>query len=110
MAPNWEAIIVNDYEAVMPIPVKKKFGIKYIHYVPFAQQLGLFTTNNEISVEVILVFLKKHIKYGHLFLNYTNEFISNIEKSTNFILHLNKSYTDIFRNYKNDLKNNSGPV
>ena len=26
---NWDALILNDYEAVMPLPWNKKWGVKY---------------------------------------------------------------------------------
>ena len=28
---QWDALVVGDYEAVFPMPWKKKFGIKYIY-------------------------------------------------------------------------------
>ena len=31
MAGSWDALILNDYEAVMPLPWRKKFGIQYIY-------------------------------------------------------------------------------
>ena len=43
MAENWDAIIMNDYEAVMPLTWKKKFGIKYLYQPAFIQQGGIFS-------------------------------------------------------------------
>ena len=42
IAENWHGVIVNDYEAVLPIPWKRKFGIRYCYHIPFVQQLGIF--------------------------------------------------------------------
>ena len=39
---QWDALIKDDYEMVMPLPFSKKFGIRYIHQPPFNQQLGIF--------------------------------------------------------------------
>lgn len=44
VCPNWHALIMGDYEAVMPLPVKKKYGISIIYHPYFAQQLGIFST------------------------------------------------------------------
>jgi len=35
MAVNWDAIVLNDYEAVMPLPWKKKLGIRYLYQPSF---------------------------------------------------------------------------
>ena len=42
VAGNWSVLVLNDYEAVMPIPTRKKYGIKYV-YPPFwVLELGVF--------------------------------------------------------------------
>ncbi|WP_315816464.1 hypothetical protein [Paraflavitalea speifideaquila] len=30
MADNWDGLVLNNYEAVMPLPWKKKWGIYYL--------------------------------------------------------------------------------
>lgn len=32
--PNWEALIMGDYESVFPLPVKSKFGFRYLPQPP----------------------------------------------------------------------------
>ena len=40
---QWEVAVLNDYEAVMPLPVRQKFGISYV-YPPFwILELGIFS-------------------------------------------------------------------
>ena len=40
---SWDALILNDYDAVWPLPVRTKWGLKYF-FRPFAvQQLGIFS-------------------------------------------------------------------
>ena len=44
---NWNALILNDYEAVFPLPTRKKWGIQYA-FTPFwVQQLGLISQTKE---------------------------------------------------------------
>jgi len=43
MAPDWEALVDDDYDSVFPIPVFKKYGIQYIATPGFLQQLGAFS-------------------------------------------------------------------
>lgn len=42
VAPDWEALVLGDYEVIMPLPVSRKLGIKYIYQPYYCQQLGLF--------------------------------------------------------------------
>ena len=51
---QWDALIYNDYEAVFPLPFKKKFGIKYLVQPVFCQQLGAFGINANISTRDFL--------------------------------------------------------
>ena len=41
---NWNALILNDYEAVMPLPLKSKMGLTYVQQPIWTQQLGIFST------------------------------------------------------------------
>jgi hypothetical protein len=38
----WDALVWGDYEFVMPLPVRKKWGIQYVYQPLFCQQLGIF--------------------------------------------------------------------
>ena len=106
LAEKWDAIIVNDYEAVLPLPWRKKWGIKYYYKPPFIQQLGLFTKGNAtITPEMIALFCSK-VKYGDIFFNHKNDVLLTTQKFTNYILSLNQPHQDIEKNYKKDLKNN----
>ncbi len=42
VCPGWDALVSDDYEAVMPLPWKQKMGLKYVYHPLFAQQLGVF--------------------------------------------------------------------
>src|SRR5215216_511602 len=42
IADNWTGIVAKDYEQVMPVAWRKKFGIRYSYQIPFVQQLGIF--------------------------------------------------------------------
>src|SRR3990172_7490113 len=44
VSPNWQALVRGDYEYVMPLTCKKKYGINYLHQPFFAQQLGVFSS------------------------------------------------------------------
>jgi hypothetical protein len=56
MAGDWDALIQDDYESVMPLVWRKKFGIWYLYQPYFIAQLGIFGQN--LSPESVGLFLK----------------------------------------------------
>ena len=43
VATNWDILVLNDYEAVMPLPWRQKYFIKYMYPPAWTQQLGVFS-------------------------------------------------------------------
>ncbi|MEY4542266.1 MAG: hypothetical protein RL411_343 [Bacteroidota bacterium] len=66
---QWDALIYNDYEAVFPLPFKKKFGIKYLVQPVFCQQLGAFGSNVNVSTHHFLSAIPKRFLRVRLQLN-----------------------------------------
>jgi hypothetical protein len=99
MAGIWDAIVLDDYKAVMPLPWRKKMGIKYLYQPAFFQQGGIFSTvvlSNEI-VRIFLDIASSHFKFGEITLNYANNFgeLQNniiIKKRNNFVIQLQTKY------------------
>ena len=105
MAPNWAAIVINDYEFVLPLPLKKKWGIKYFYIPPFTSQLGLFGKNPTLKIDSLLPLLKREVLYGDIFFNYANTITHpSVRLRTNFILDLSNNYESNYKNYDADLK------
>lgn len=69
---NWDALIYNDYEAVMPLPWKRKFGLKYITNPYFCQQLGLFYTQKKLDVDEFIKAIPRRFVYVSQNLNVSN--------------------------------------
>ena len=49
---DWEALIVGDYELVMPLTKVKKYRQYFLIQPPFTQQLGVFSTK-QLKPEII---------------------------------------------------------
>lgn len=107
MADNWSGIVMGDYEAVMPVPWRKKWGIRYTYDVPFVQQLGWFCQTNTGNAEPPLHQFFKFVRYGSYSFNFYNKLnYNNLISNNNFIIPLSVPYTHTFSHYKTDAANN----
>ncbi|MBN2777343.1 MAG: hypothetical protein JXR36_06860 [Bacteroidales bacterium] len=105
MSPKWEAIVTNNYEHVMPLPVKKKSGLKYLTQPYLSQQLGLFS-QNIISSDLLETFLDFiPYRFYRLQLNSGNNHQTNNLKP-NFILELQSSFEEISNNFSKNCNRN----
>lgn len=90
VSPGWECLMLNNYEVVMPLPVKRKWGIPYLVQPLFCQKLALY--GNEIKDETRESFYAKLYK-SFPYLNVSVENISglktnNYKERTNYTLDL----------------------
>ncbi|HLO81859.1 MAG TPA: hypothetical protein VK166_12915 [Chitinophagaceae bacterium] len=91
LSPNWSALVLNHYEAVMPLTSRKKYGISYLYQPPFLQQLGVFGKADENTVGQFITAAKTKYRFAEIHLNYNNPNHS-MDARQNFILSLNSSY------------------
>ncbi len=54
---NWLGVIANDYEAVLPLPIKTKFGAMTIYQPFFTQKFAIFS-KHDLTQNLITDFLK----------------------------------------------------
>lgn len=104
MAGEWDALVLEDYKAVMPLTSKKKFAIKYLYQPPFIQQLGVFFRKG-FSLETCRLFeeqLLREYNFAEITLNHQNTqaaWKSTVNERTNFVLGLNKPYEELYADY-----------
>ena len=103
---NWDVLVLDDYEAVMPIPWRKKYGIKYV-YPPFwVLQLGVYS-NEAIDENKFLTHLFNKFKFVELRMNTQNNFVLYPEflqlKQCQKLV-LNTTYSSILSKYRKDRK------
>ncbi|MBG9376412.1 hypothetical protein I5907_09220 [Panacibacter sp. DH6] len=104
MTDNWSGIVINDYEAVMPVPWRKKFGIIYTYTVPFIQQLGGFT-KAEFAQDFFLKALIDNYSYGDYNFHYNHQSLA-LQPLTNYTLDLSLHYALLKQRYHIDLLQN----
>lgn len=100
VADHWDVLVLDDYDAVMPLPWKRKYFIKYITQPLFCQQLGVFTSKSSPKQELKSFFNKIPTHYVKIALNLnpSNYFEDNTIRN-NYILSLNNDYQNLFANF-----------
>lgn len=110
MSENWDALILNDYEMVMPLTWNKKFGIKYLYQPFLTAQLGVF--GKRITEKITGEFIESipaSFRYIDISLNTGNIFsipTGFIIHRANYTLDLNKPYNSLKDNYRENILRN----
>ncbi len=106
---QWYGIVVNDYEAVMPLPVRKKWEIRYAYTPAFIQQLGLVGDSSSVSVEMLLPLIRSTVFYADIHFNFLNKDLLRslpVMTKTNLVITLDRPIEETRTHYRNDLKEN----
>lgn len=110
MARNWDALVLGDYEAVMPLTWNKKYGIYYLYQPAFTASLGVFGNNlTESLIENFIHSIPKKFKLIEIALNQGNILSTPSGFSmirNNYILFLNKDYAALRSSYKENIRRN----
>ena len=99
---KWNLLVEGDYEFVMPVPVRVKYGIPYIFMPSWTQQLGVFSRHlideNKMNAFVKAIPIKiRWMDYQFNALNQYNGTGSVLKK--NYLLSLAHNVADIQKNY-----------
>ncbi len=99
---GYDILVLNDYEAVMPIPYQKKWRFKFVCQPTFCQQLGIFYPE-KISSEYFTLFFFCLKKYKVRSYNFNEEnteyFPPTQERRNNQILFLYPSYNELYSHF-----------
>lgn len=110
MADKWDALVMNDYEVIMPLSWRKKYAIRYLYQPFLSAQLGVF--GNKLSAGTLELFLRQipsHFKYWDIYFNHQNVFPVNgfdLYLRSNYILDLEKPYEVLYSSYRENIKRN----
>src|ERR1041385_6389956 len=85
-APNWDALVLGDHKAVMPLTVSKKMNIKYLHQPPFTSQLGIYGEATKKEIEAIEDVLKKNFKLIEIEQNAHLKFSKHVKDKLTFVI------------------------
>lgn len=96
---QWEILVYNDYEAVMPVPFVRKYGVKIVHNPKLCQQLGVFSRKDDLNLnEEFLAFLENHYLIRAYPFNDGNELRTKLRIKKNFLI-FPDAYEKIYARY-----------
>ncbi|MBA4241557.1 MAG: hypothetical protein C0448_12590 [Sphingobacteriaceae bacterium] len=91
--PQWDALIIGDYESVFPLTHKTKFGFTYLPQPPFTSQLGAFGKVNLEIEQLFFKYITQHYKLIDIELNISNKIASEfITPKNTYILNYQSEY------------------
>lgn len=95
----WEILVYKDYEAVMPVPFVRKYGMKIVHNPKLCQQLGVFSAKDNLDVnEAFLEYLEKNYMIRAYPFNDVNQLRTKIRIKKNFLLYPD-AYDKVYAKY-----------
>jgi hypothetical protein len=110
MADHWDALVLDDYAAVMPLPWRKKWLISYIYQPFLTAQLGLFGADaNPELLGRFLTSIPKKFRLVECSLNHGNLAAPagfGLYARTNYVLDLQAPYESLYQNYREQTQRN----
>ncbi|PTN08339.1 hypothetical protein [Mangrovibacterium marinum] len=97
LCPVWDALVVGDYQYVMPLTYRKKYGIRYLFQPLYCQQLGIFPTPGKQITAAFYQAALQHFSFGQIHLNAMNRPINEmaVEVRYNLLLNLKEPYREL---------------
>jgi hypothetical protein len=108
---QWEALILNDYEAICALPFnRKKFGFRQLYRPFYVQQLGWIESNAMSSKNISALLDKISARYFFIHYAFHEKNTQHLKNSAQFslkpnnILDLSGDYINIYKSYARGLK------
>ncbi len=109
MSPGWSALVLGDYDFIFPLPVRKKYGIKYLAMPPFTQRSGIIPsagTDSRIRSQ-FYGFLQSNYRFIDLCVSdKAVNYDFSVKPKNNFFIPLNRQYKEIWEDYSSSCRRN----
>tara|TARA_B110000971_G_scaffold47026_1_gene47051 strand:+ start:1759 stop:2673 length:915 start_codon:yes stop_codon:yes gene_type:complete len=109
---QWDALVLNDYEAVFPLPSKSKFKLTYSSTPFWVQQLGLFslTCSSLSRINDFVDAIPDSYRFIDLNMNFNADVNQSssikIQTNNNYVIQLDKTYKEVKEQYSKNLSRN----
>lgn len=108
MAGDWDALVQGDYQAVMPLPWRRKWGFYYLYQPFLCASLGVF--GKEVTASRLQGFLQaipKKFRLWDMYFNYGNFFQVpgyDLYQRISHTLYLGAPYETLYNNFRPSYK------
>lgn len=110
VCPGWAALVMDDFEAVMPLPLRRKFTYSYVFQPYFTQQLGILSKNpvDAAMTSAFLSAIPGKFRYVRIHLNNSNALPGdfNFTYRRNYTLSLTQGAANLTGNYHRNCRRN----
>jgi hypothetical protein len=111
VSPGWDALVEDEYVALFPLTLNRKFGFSYLYQPYFTQQLGIFTPNHltENLVGDFLNSIPRKFRFVEINLNSLNKVDATLYPAStrvNLELDMINTYENLRKNYGQNVKRN----
>jgi hypothetical protein len=110
MSPGWEALVLGDYEALFPLPWRRKMGIHYLYQPFLTAQLGLFSAKPDaLLLDAFLKAIPEKFRLIEMPLNSANNGMPvslPLYQRVNYVLDLSPAYPDLQASYRENIRRN----
>ncbi|MFY7899599.1 MAG: hypothetical protein ACOVNY_05405 [Chitinophagaceae bacterium] len=104
---NWCGVVIGNYDAVFPLPFRKKWGLKYMYQVPFIAKLSLMQQINfTINKEAIFKLLQQQFLFMHFDIDNFLFEKWKPKNRCNYFIRLNKTYDELSAQFTDSCKKN----
>jgi Acetyltransferase (GNAT) domain len=110
VSPRWTALVAIDghgyWLAVLPVPLRRKFGFWVVQQPLFCQILGVFFRDNEFNQDIAESLVANLLTEYRYVSTYFGRFLGVKTKNFTQVLYLNQNYETLKNNYSTDRKEN----
>lgn len=110
-SPSWDALVIGNGDAFMPLTWSRKFGIRYMFQPIFVQQLGLFCKEDIFAGRLpdFINLFSGLFRYADIALNETNNGYAgtqNCAMMDNYLMRLDLPYEKLAMRYSSNSRRN----
>lgn len=108
VSPGWQALIFGDWNCVVPLPCKVKYGLKYLIQPLFCQQLGVFSSDKLTTsmIDDVLSVLKSHFCFLSYSFSTNTPIFEGASTRVSYELALAGDYDSLRKNFSSGHKKN----
>lgn len=109
MSPGWSALVIDDYDYILPLPVRRKYGIKYLAMPAFSQSIGIIPeAGSDSRVKSLFYgFLVSNFKFIDLCIrDNAEDYGFSVQTKNNYVIPLKRQYKEIWEDYSSSCRRN----